>query len=200
LRAENGAVLRITPAAPNLRLTQSRSSHRQDAEAHVRQSGERPADPRSVLWASIPLGIGLIGALDEIVFHQLLQWHTLYVDASARWRIVSDGLFHAFTMAMLFYGAARLWQQRQPFSTIRCSRPFWAGVLIGGGGFHLWDGLVHHKLLRLHPIREGAGNILIYDIAWNATGLLLLGMGWALWRRMAASATDAPDHRRLVRD
>ncbi|HYI14857.1 MAG TPA: DUF2243 domain-containing protein, partial [Thermomicrobiales bacterium] len=126
----------------------------------------RRGDPRSVLWASIPLGIGLIGAIDEIVFHQLLQWHNLYVDASERWRIFSDGLLHTFTLAMLFFGAYRLWQERQSFSAIVSSKPFWAGVLLGGGFFQLWDGVVDHKLLRLHPVREDAGDILVYDIAW----------------------------------
>ncbi|MEX1157897.1 MAG: DUF2243 domain-containing protein [Thermomicrobiales bacterium] len=139
-------------------------------------------DPRSALWASIPLGIGLVGAVDEIVFHQLLQWHAFYVDASQRWRVFSDGLLHAFTLSMLFYGAYRLWRERQSFSQIVSSKPFWSGVLIGGGGFHLWDGIVDHKLLRLHPIREGVDNILIYDIAWNAAALLLLALGWAIWR------------------
>ena len=150
----------------------------------VRQHDEQSADPRSVLWASVPLGIGLVGAIDEIVFHQLLQWHNFYVDASERWRIVSDGLLHAFTLSMLFFGAYRLWQQRQPFSTIASSKPFWAGILLGGGGFQLWDGIVDHKLLRLHPIREGANNILLYDVAWNASALLLLALGWALWRQV----------------
>ena len=143
---------------------------------------DRGGDPRSVLWASIPLGIGLIGGIDEIVFHQLLQWHNLYVDASERWRIFSDGLLHTFTLAMLFFGAYRLWQERQTFSSIVSSKSFWAGVLLGGGGFQLWDGVVDHKLLRLHPVREDAGTILVYDIAWIASALVMLAIGWAIWR------------------
>jgi len=146
---------------------------------------QRPADPRSVLWASVPLGIGLIGAIDEIVFHQLLQWHNLYVDASERWRIFSDGLLHAFTLAMLFYGAWRLWQQRQPFSTIVSSRPFWAGILLGGGGFQLWDGVVDHWLLRLHPVREGVESIWLYDTLWIASALIMLAAGWIVWRQVS---------------
>jgi uncharacterized membrane protein len=152
----------------------------------VRNENDRPADPRSVLWASVPLGIGLIGAIDEIIFHQLLQWHNLYVDASERWRIFSDGLLHTFTLAMLFYGAWRLWQQRQPFSTIVSSKPFWAGILLGGGGFQLWDGIVDHWLLRLHPVREGVDDIWLYDVAWIASALVMLGAGWLIWRSVAA--------------
>jgi uncharacterized membrane protein len=151
-------------------------------------TGKQPnrQSARTVLWAAIPLGIGLVGALDEIVFHQLLQWHNFYVDASERWRIFSDGLLHTFTLAMLFYGAHRLWQERRSYSWILGSKPFWAGILLGGGGFHLWDGLVDHKLLRLHPVREGVDNLLFYDLGWNAVALVLLGLGWLIWRRVAA--------------
>jgi uncharacterized membrane protein len=158
----------------------------------VSTNDQRYADPRAVLWASVPLGIGLIGAIDEIIFHQLLQWHNLYVDASERWRIFSDGLLHTFTLAMLFYGAWRLWQQRQPFSTILSSKPFWAGILLGGGGFQLWDGVVDHWLLRLHPVREGVDNIWLYDTLWIASALLMLAIGWAIWRQVSISDANRP--------
>jgi uncharacterized membrane protein len=158
----------------------------------VSTNDQRYADPQAVLWASVPLGIGLIGAIDEIIFHQLLQWHNLYVDASERWRIFSDGLLHTFTLAMLFYGAWRLWQQRQPFSTILSSKPFWAGILLGGGGFQLWDGVVDHWLLRLHPVREGVDNIWLYDTLWIASALLMLAIGWAIWRQVSISEANRP--------
>jgi len=152
----------------------------------MQRDGQERGDPRSVLWAAVPLGIGLVGAIDEIIFHQLLQWHNFYVDTSERWRVFSDGLLHVFLTSMLFFGAWRLWQERRSFSATAGSRPFWAGVLLGGGGFHLWDGVVDHKLLRLHPVREGADNMLVYDVAWIAAALLLLALGWALWRGVQA--------------
>ena len=34
---------------------------------------------KSVVWTGVFLGIGLMGAVDEIAFHQLLQWHNFYV-------------------------------------------------------------------------------------------------------------------------
>lgn len=142
----------------------------------------RRPKPRGVLWASIPLGIGLIGAIDTIIFHQLLQWHNFYVDASEYWRVFSDGLLHTFTATMLFTGAYWLWQERASFSRIGGSRPFWAGILLGGGGFQLFDGVVNHKILALHPVREGASNILLYDTVWIASALVMIGAGWAVWR------------------
>lgn len=57
-----------------------------------------------------------------------------------------------------------------------------AGFLVGLGGFNLYDGTVQHKLLRLHPVREGVADQLPYDLAWNAVSLALLVLGWLLWR------------------
>jgi uncharacterized membrane protein len=123
-----------------------------------------------------------MGAMDTIIFHQLLQWHAFYADTTEYWRIFSDGLLHAFTTTMLFLGALRLWSQRRDMSRILSSLPLWSGILFGAGGFQLFDGAVNHKILRLHPIREDVENILPYDIAWNLFALALLVAGWLLWR------------------
>src|SRR4051794_15768185 len=42
----------------------------------------------SPLLTGILLGIGIIGFLDEAVFHQLLQWHTFYWDTDQHGRIL----------------------------------------------------------------------------------------------------------------
>lgn len=143
---------------------------------------EQAATMRLVFRTGALLGIGLVGSADEILFHQLLQWHNFYVHGSDYWRIASDGLFHLLTTAVLFLAAARLWSRRRQFSTFMNSRLFWSGVFMGGGGFQLFDGTVNHKVLRLHPVREGAENILPYDVGWLVSGLFLLYCGWLLWR------------------
>ena len=138
---------------------------------------------RSALRAGVILGIGAMGAIDEIVFHQLLQWHHFYYDTTEFRQIVSDGLLHLFTLAMLALGALLLWRQRHQLTTVVTDSPFWAGILLGLGGFQLFDGIVDHKILRLHQIREDTDNLLPYDLAWNAGALLLLVVGWLVWRR-----------------
>jgi uncharacterized membrane protein len=130
------------------------------------------------------LGVGQVGTLDEVVFHQLLQWHNFYVHTTEYWRIVSDGLFHAFSSAMLLLGALLLWQHRRKLSSLRDSGSLLAGSLIGMGGFNLYDGIIQHKLLGLHPVREGVEHILPYDLAWNGVAVMLLVAGWLLWRRV----------------
>lgn len=137
---------------------------------------------RSAMITGVLVGIGLVGALDEIVFHQLLQWHNFYVHTTSFWRIVSDGLFHAFTALLLFIGTQRLWTTRRALSRLDRRGPLWGGILLGAGGFQLFDGTINHKLLQIHPIREGVDNILLYDLAWNAAAVLLLIAGWLVWR------------------
>jgi len=55
------------------------------------------------------------------------------------------------------------------------------------GGFQLFDGIVDHKLLRLHQIRY-VENVLLYDVIWNGIALLLLLVGYLLFRRARRTA------------
>jgi uncharacterized membrane protein len=134
----------------------------------------------SVLRTGLILGAGSAMALDEILFHQLLQWHNLYVHTSQAGRITSDGLLHLLSYALLAVGAYRLW--RADLSVARSDRALLAGILMGLGGFNLYDGTVQHKLLQLHPVREGVGNQLPYDLTWNSVAILILAAGWLSWR------------------
>ncbi|PIM66102.1 hypothetical protein CTU88_45030, partial [Streptomyces sp. JV178] len=52
----------------------------------------------------------------------------------------------------------------------------WSGFFLGLGIFQLFDGIVDHKLLRLHQIRYGV-DVTPYDWAWNIAGLVLLLIG-----------------------
>jgi uncharacterized membrane protein len=142
------------------------------------------ASIRALVWSGVILGIGTIGSLDEIVLHQLLQWHTFYVHTTPYWRIVSDGVFHLVSAGLLLGGGLRLAWQRPQFGDPMQSRALLAGMLLGMGGFNLYDGTIQHKILQLHPVREGVSNLLPYDLAFNALALLLLLLGWRLWRTL----------------
>ncbi|MDN3562762.1 DUF2243 domain-containing protein, partial [Vreelandella neptunia] len=50
------------------------------------------------------------------------------------------------------------------------------GFFLGLGAFQLFDGVVDHKLLRVHQIRYGV-DVTPYDWAWNLAGLALLLVG-----------------------
>jgi uncharacterized membrane protein len=120
------------------------------------------------------LGVGFAAFVDESVFHQLLHWHHFYDRSTAPVGLVSDGLFHGFswfaTVAALFlFADLRRRDALWPAT-------WWAGLLLGAGGFQLYDGTVQHKLMRLHQIRYGV-DVTPYDVAWNVIALLLLGGG-----------------------
>ena len=156
---------------------------------------------RSVLLTGVLLGIGVVGAIDEAVFHQLLQWHTLYWGTDAHGRILSDGLFHLFSAGVLVWGALRVWQTPQDWLRSR-REALLAAVLIGAGGFNLYDGLVQHLLLHLHLVDEymcatpGADNSIAtcpadipFEVAWLVVAVAVLAGGLVWWR---ASRTATP--------
>jgi uncharacterized membrane protein len=135
--------------------------------------------------ATALIGAGLMAALDEIVFHQLLGWHHFYDRATATVGLVSDGLLHAAELVALAAGAfllADLWRHRTLVPG--AAR---AGLFLGLGGFQLFDGVVDHKLLRVHQIRYGV-ELLPYDLAWNAGALALLAVGVVLALRARRAA------------
>lgn len=135
---------------------------------------------RHSLQAAVLIGIGMMAAVDEIIFHQLLAWHHFYDRSTPAVGLLTDGLLHAAELIALvagFFIYADL-KRRDAFDA-RMAR---AGFFLGAGGFQLFDGIVDHKLLRLHQIRYGV-EILPYDLAWNAAALMLLGIGiWLLMR------------------
>lgn len=127
------------------------------------------------LWSGILFGIGLAAFLDEVIFHQLLGWHYFYDQSTTRIGIVSDGLFHAFswfaTVGALFM-VANL-RRRNAWWKTR-----WIGAaLMGLGGFNLYDGIIQHKLMRIHQVRNHVDNLLMYDIGWILVAAILLIIG-----------------------
>ncbi|MER2108991.1 MAG: DUF2243 domain-containing protein [Solibacillus sp.] len=141
-------------------------------------------DTRRNFWSGVLFGLGLIAFVDEVVFHQLLRWHHFYDKSTTDIGLISDGLFHAFswfaTVAGLFL-----------FADLRRKKGFWfkrwlAGMLVGVGGFQLYDGIIQHKIMRLHQIRY-VDNVLLYDVVWNVIAAMILIAGIVLMRRTRKS-------------
>lgn len=128
----------------------------------------------SNLWSGFLFGIGLVAFIDETVFHQLLHWHHFYDKLTTEIGLISDGFFHAFswfaTIAGLF-----LFSHLRKQKTLQVPR--WiGGTFLGAGLFQLYDGTIHHKLLRLHQIRY-VENVLFYDLVWNILAVVLVVVG-----------------------
>ena len=137
---------------------------------------------RALLWTGVTLGVGVIGTLDGVVLHELLQWHRLYVHTTEFWRTFIDGVFHLVTSALLFWGAMRLWSDPHLLSRAGRPRVLWAGMLFGMGGFNPYDGTIQHKVLKLHQIRPSDPNQLPYDVVFLAIAVAFVLLGLLMLR------------------
>lgn len=148
-----------------------------DWRGNVVDGRDRPWSRQPNLISGLLFGVGLAAFIDETVFHQLLHWHHFYDRSTTNAGLVSDGLFHAFgwfaTVAALFLLADV--RRRRQFDSGR----WFGGLLVGAGAFQLYDGIIQHKLFRLHQIRYDV-ELTPYDSGWNAAAVVLLGAGISL--------------------
>ncbi|GAA3920544.1 hypothetical protein GCM10022244_32110 [Streptomyces gulbargensis] len=136
----------------------------------------RPEPRRSAVVCGV-IGAAVMAAVDEIVFHQILGWHHFYDRSTPAVGLLSDGLLHTAELLGLVAGFFLLADLRRRRALAPAHAR--AGFFLGLGVFQLFDGVVDHKLLRLHQIRYGV-DVTPYDWAWNACGLVLLLTGAAL--------------------
>lgn len=140
---------------------------------------------RASVLAGALVGAALMAGVDEVVFHQLLGWHHFYDRATLALGMLSDGLLHAAELVALVGGLfwfAEL-RRREAFNRLAG----WSGLLAGAGAFQLFDGLVDHKVLRVHQIRYGVEDLALYDWLWNIAGALLLVAGSLMGLRVRAT-------------
>ncbi|MET1013832.1 MAG: DUF2243 domain-containing protein [Paenisporosarcina sp.] len=122
-------------------------------------------------WGGFLFGLGVVGFIDEVVFHQLLHWHHFYDKSTTDIGLVSDGLFHAFSWFSTIGSSFMLadLHRRQAFWMKR-----WiGGALLGGGLFQLYDGTIQHKLMQIHQIRYNV-DITPYDVVWNVIAFAMI--------------------------
>ncbi|WP_434443564.1 DUF2243 domain-containing protein [Lentzea sp. E54] len=151
-------------------------------------SPDAPAQTRRSMMVCALIGVAVMAAVDEIVFHQVLGWHHFYDRSTPAIGLLSDGLLHSAELVGLVAGFFLYADLRRRRTLSRAHA--WAGFFLGLGGFQLFDGIVDHKLLRLHQVRYGV-DIALYDLAWNLAGLVLLLIGVALAVRAARRTVPA---------
>lgn len=137
-----------------------------------------------IISAGIMLGTGMGGFVDGIVLHQILQWHNMLssvrppVDLiSMKYNMVWDGLFHAFTWLMTAAGLARLWCAGMRADVPWSTRTLVGAMVLGWGLFNAIEGIIDHQLLGIHHVHPGEGQ-LAWDLAFIASGLLMIAGGW----------------------
>ena len=145
------------------------------------------------------LGLGLGGFVDGIVLHEILQWHHMISSAEPtdtvaglELNVVADGFFHVATWLLVMAGTTLTvvsWRQGR----LAPNWSFHLGLLIlGWGVFNVVEGVIDHLLLEVHHVRDDLGGPLGWDLAFLASGVLLIALGWLVHRRgvreMAARA------------
>jgi uncharacterized membrane protein len=130
------------------------------------------------LWGAVLIGIGIMAAVDEIIFHQVLSWHHFYDRSTPEIGLLTDGLLHSAELIVIVGGFFILLDLNRSHALQKAKA--WAGFFIGAGGFQLFDGLIDHKALKLHQIRYNVPDLLPYDLSWNIAALLILITGFIL--------------------
>lgn len=146
-----------------------------------------PPDARRSFWAAALVGAATQAAVDEIVFHQILRWHRFYDLLTPAVAVVSDGLLHAASLLALVGGTFAIADLGRRGALAPAF--LWAGAFLGAGAFQIFDGVVDHKVLGVHQVRYGV-DLLPYDLAWNAAGVVLLLVGAYLLRRARTATPD----------
>jgi uncharacterized membrane protein len=145
-------------------------------------------DRRRLLTAGLLLGIGLGGFVDGILFHQILQLHSMLSAihppntlVNVKVGMVWDGLFHAFAWVATVIGIVFLWRAAPCASERWSGRTLFGSSLMGWGLFNVVEGVIDHHVLRIHHVVERLG-----PSAWDAlfllASVLLVALGIALVR------------------
>jgi uncharacterized membrane protein len=143
--------------------------------------------PNQSIRAGALIGIGFVAAIDEIIFHQILGWHHFYDKSTPVVGLISDGLLHSAELIALVAGFYGLYSAH--LSQLLRTPLMFAGVLFGMGGFQLFDGIINHKILRLHQIRYDV-NLFFYDSLWCLLAILLLLSGYWVKYKYHKNARD----------
>ena len=157
--------------------------------------GAAARQARRSIWSGVLAGVGLVAFIDETVFHQLLHWHHFYDKSTLAAGLVSDGLFHAGGFIAMVAGLFLLADAHRRGGFV--PKRWRGGLLLGAGGFQLYDGIVQHKLLGLHQIRYHVA-VWPYDLTWNITAFIMIAAGILLMTGQAGTARSSllrPDAR-----
>jgi uncharacterized membrane protein len=161
-------------------------------------------DRRPWLAAGTLLGMGLGGFFDGILFHQILQVHSMLsarlpkttvpnVEINMFW----DGLFHAGTWLLTAAGVGLLFRAARRGDAAPSGRAFAGSLALGWGLFNLVEGVIDHHVLALHHVVERLGAS-AWDWAFLGSGIVLVVVGWIATRTSAAPAGTPPPRARAA--
>jgi uncharacterized membrane protein len=152
---------------------------------------------KPLIAAGALLGIGLGGFVDGILFHQVLQAHSMLSAklpqdtlVNVKTSMVWDGLFHALTWLATAIGLSLLWHAGKLKDCPWSGRTLWGALTLGRGIFNLVEGIIDHQLLQIHHVVERLG-LSVYDYLFLASGMLFIALGLLLIRSAKADTLRA---------
>ncbi|MES2742604.1 MAG: DUF2243 domain-containing protein [Pseudomonadota bacterium] len=141
--------------------------------------------------AGVFLGLGLGGAVDAVLMHQLLQWHHVISSAGhlgngppgMRMVLLWDGLYHAATYLFVVAGLTIWWRAARRARLPWSGRPLVGTILFGFGLFNVAEGLISHHILKIHHVNETVpmAQWIYWDLAFLLLSALMLAAGRLLW-------------------
>ncbi len=144
-------------------------------------------NPRPLISSGILLGAGLGGFVDGILFHQILQMHSMLSGRlpvtdliSAKVNMAWDGYFHASAWLMTVLGLAALFKAGKRHDVPWSGFMLTGSMLLGWGLFNLVEGTLDHLILGIHHVDEYSLNHAPADLSFLLAGFLLCGTGWKL--------------------
>ncbi|HZH37966.1 MAG TPA: DUF2243 domain-containing protein [Flavisolibacter sp.] len=172
------------------------SARRHKAQRERHPAGEH-LSPVPLLTTALILGIGVGGFIDGIVFHQILQWHSMlsnrvpatdYVGKSVN--MFWDGIFHAFTFLVTLVGIIRLWKLLWRKDIVRSGYLLSGGLVTGWGIFNMVEGIIDHQVLKLHNVRELSNNPERWNLGFLGFSVLLILGGYLLTAKRKQPAAE----------
>ncbi len=139
-----------------------------------------------LLGAGSLIGLGMGSFLNGIIFHQILQLHSMvsgkvYPDTIEKMEINMfwDGVFHLFTWLTIALGLGLLWKSfLNPYSP-RSTPAFSGSLIMGWGLFNVVEGTINHILLGVHHLVEKAPleEKIFWDMLFIGSGIIMIGVG-----------------------
>ncbi len=152
---------------------------------------------RPLIAAGTLMGIGMGGFVDGILFHQILQLHSMLSAKlpqdtliNVKVSMVWDGLFHALTWLSVAIAIKLLWDAAKDQHVLWSGKIYGGALLMGWGIFNLVEGIIDHHILGVHHVVERLG-LSVYDYLFLASGLIFIVVGVMIIRTVKNNDANA---------
>ena len=153
-----------------------------------------------MVTAATILGVGLGGFFDGVLFHQLLQVHSMLSARVPKTSVSNlevnmfwDGVFHTFTWCTTLLGVILLWRAGAHRVAHWSRKGFFGGLFLGWGLFNFIEGVIDHYVLNLRHVLQSHGQS-AFDAAFVGSGIVFAFCGWLAIRSAARDLIHEAAH------